>query len=133
MRRNDMNTDWRNVVRHKSPTIILLAAAFLTAGLAGLATFWMALVAWLTTAGTSPLAALFTFAWSGTFVVAAFLTWRRSRLAAPVFLVAMGFLLYLLSFLFPGGQLLLLPLFVVLFLIAFLGYRYLHGAGKPIV
>lgn len=111
--------------------IILLAVAFFAVGLVGVAAFGMALLSWLKTAGTSPFMMLFAFAWSCAFVFAAVLTWRRSRLAAPAFLAAMGLLLYLLSFIFPGGQLLLLPLFVVLFLFAFLGYRYLHRAGEP--
>ena len=115
----------------KPNTIKLLAAAFLAVGLVGFAAFWVALLAWLRTAGTSPLATLFALAWSCAFVGTAVLTWHRSRLAAPVFLVAMGLLLYLLSFLFPGGQLLLLPLFVVIFGLAFLGYQYLHRTGKP--
>jgi hypothetical protein len=106
--------------------IILLAAAFLAAGVAGIAAFSVALVSWLTTTGTSPLAQLFALAWSCTFVLTAVLTWRRSGRAAPAFLAATGLLLLLLSFILPGGQL-LLPLFVVT-LFAFLGYRYLRRA-----
>jgi len=115
----------------RPPGIILLAAAFLAAGVAGIAAFSVALVSWLRTSGTSPLAQLFALAWSCTFVVTAVLTWRRSRRAPPVFLVATGLLLVLLSFIFPGGQLLLLPLFVVTFLFALLGYRYLRRACEP--
>ena len=111
--------------------IILLAAAFLAAGVAGIAAFSVALVSWLTTSGTSPLAQLFALAWSCTFVLTAVLTWRRSGRAAPAFVAATGLLLLLLSFIFPGGQLLLLPLFVVTFLFAFLGYRYLRRACEP--
>jgi hypothetical protein len=115
----------------KPYTIIVLAGVFLVAGLVGIAAFWVAFLSWLRTAGTSPLAQLFALAWSCTFVVTAVLTWRRSRLAAPAFLAAMGLLLFLLSFIFPGGQLLFLPLFIVIFFFAFLGYRYLHRVCKP--
>ena len=88
--------------------IVLLAAAFLAAGLAGIAAFWVATVS--RTPGTSPLAQLLTPAWSCTYVVTGVLTWRRSRPAAPAFLAAMGFLVLLLWFIFPGHQFpLLLP------------------------
>jgi len=115
----------------RPPGIILLAAAFLAAGVAGIAAFSVALVSWLRTSGTSPLAQLFALAWSCTFVVTAVLTWRRSRRARPAFVAATGLLLLLVSFIFPGGQLLLLPLFVVTFLFALLGYRYLRRACEP--
>jgi hypothetical protein len=108
--------------------IILLAAALLAAGLAGIAAFW---AAWPRTSNTSPLAALFALVWSCTYVVTALLTWRRSRLAAPAFLAAMGLLLPLLSFILPGGQVLLLPSFVIIFLLGLLGYRYLSRAYEP--
>jgi hypothetical protein len=107
--------------------IILLAAALLAAGLAGIAAFW---AAWPRTSNTSPLAALFALVWSCTYVVTALLTWRRSRLAAPAFLAAIGLLAFPASFIFPGGQL-FLPSFVVIVLVAFLGYRYLRRACEP--
>jgi hypothetical protein len=107
--------------------IILLAGAFLAAGLAGIAAFW---VAWPRTSNTSPLAALFALVWSCTYVVTAILTWRRSRLAAPAFLAAIGLLMFPASFIFPAGQL-FLPSFVVIVLVAFLGYRYLRRALEP--
>ena len=107
--------------------IILLSGAFLVAGLAGIAAFW---VAWPRTSNTSPLAALFALMWSCTYVVAAILTWRRSRLAAPAFLAAIGLLVFPASFIFPGGQL-FLPSLVVIVLVAFLGYRYLRRAREP--
>ena len=103
--------------------IILLAAALLAAGLAGIAASW---IVWPRTSNTSPLAALLTLVWSCTYVVAALLTWRRSRLAAPAFLAAVGLLLPLFSFIFPGTQILHIPLFVVTSLFALLGYRYLR-------
>lgn len=105
--------------------IILLVAAFLAAGLAGIVGFWLALPR---TPGTSPLAMLFALAWTSMYVVTGVLTWRGSRLAAPAFLAAMAFLLLLLSFIFPERQLLHLSLFLVTFLFAFLGYWYLRIA-----
>ena len=107
---------------------ILLAATFLVAGLAGIAALW---VAWPRTSNTSPLAALFALVWSCTYVVTALLMWRGSRLAAPAFLAAMGLLLTLLSFLFPGGRLVLLPSVVVTSLFGLLGYRFLRRAREP--
>ena len=109
--------------------ITLLAGVFLAAGLAGIAALW---VAWPRTSNTSPLAALFALLWSCTYVVTALLTWRRSRLAAPAFLAAIGILVFPASFLFPGGQL-FLPSFVVIVLVALLGYRYLRRAREPAV
>ena len=103
--------------------IMLLAAALLAAGLAGIAALW---AAWPRTSNTSPLAALFSLAWSCTYIVAGVLTWRRSRFAATVFIGAIGLLMFPLSFLFPGGRLFLLPSFVVIFYFAFFGYRYLR-------
>ena len=108
--------------------IILLAATLLAAGLAGMAAFW---VAWPRTSDTSPRDALFALVWSCTYVVTALLTWRCSRLAAPAFLAAMGLLLPLLSSIFPGGQVLLLPSFAVIVFIGVLGYRYLSRAHEP--
>jgi hypothetical protein len=108
--------------------ITLLAAALLAAGLAGISAFW---AVWPRTSNTSPLAALFALAWSCAYVVTGVLTWRRSRLAAPAFITAVGLLVYLLAFVFPGGQLFLLPSIVVIFFFAFLGYRYLRRASEP--
>ena len=92
----------------------------------GIAAFW---AVWPRTSDTSPLAALCALLWSCTYVVTALLTWRRSRLAAPAFLAAMGLLLPLLWFIFPGGQILLLPSFAGTFLFGLLGYRYLRNAS----
>jgi hypothetical protein len=110
--------------------IVLLAGALLAAGLAGIAAFW---VAWPRTSNTSPLAALLALVWSCTYLGAALLTWRRSRLAAVAFLAAVGLLLPLFWFIFPGGQVLLLPWFVITFLFALLGYRYLRRPRAPAV
>jgi hypothetical protein len=107
--------------------IILLAAALLAAGLAGIAAFW---AAWPRTSNTSPLAALLALVWSCTYLVAALLMWRRSRLAAPAFLAAMGLLLPLFLFMFPGGHVPLLPPFVITLLLALLGYWYLRRARE---
>jgi hypothetical protein len=82
--------------------IILLAGALLVAGLVGIAAFWGVLPR---TSNTSPLAALFLLMWSCTYFVTATLTWRRSRLAPPSFLAAIGLLLFPASFISPGGQL----------------------------
>ena len=101
---------------------ILLAGAFLAAGLVGIVAF---LAAWPRTSNTSPLAAVFALVWSCTYVVTAILTWRRSRLAAFAFLAAIGLLVFPASFIVPGGQL-LLPSFLVITCVAFLGYRYLR-------
>jgi hypothetical protein len=107
--------------------INLLAAALLAAGIAGIAAFW---VMWPRTSNTSPLAALFALVWSCTYVATAILTWRRSHLAARAFPVAMGLLLLLVFSILPGGQVLVLLLFVVIFGFAYVGYRYLHKASK---
>ena len=108
--------------------IVFLTAALLAAGLAGVVFVWSV---WPRTATTSPLAALIALVWSCTYVVTALLTWRRSRFAAPVFLGAVGLLLPLLFFILPGGQVLLLPWFVVTFLFAVVGYRYLRRRPAP--
>jgi len=108
--------------------IILLSAALLAAGLAGVAAFW---AAWPRTSNTSPLAALFFLTWSCAYLVTGVLTWRRSRLAATTFIAAIGLLMFLLSFVFPGGQTGLLPSFAVILLFTVLGYRYLRRACEP--
>jgi hypothetical protein len=107
--------------------IILLAGALLVAGLVGIAAFWRVLPR---TSNTSPLAAVFVLMCSCTYLVTATLTWRRSRLAPLSFLAAIGLLLFPASFIAPGGQL-LVPSFMVIVLVAFLGYRYLGRARQP--
>ena len=106
--------------------IVLLAGALLVAGLVGIAAFWGVLPR---SANTSPLAALFVLMWSCTYFVTATLTWRFSRFAPPSFLAAIGLLLFPASFLFPGGQL-AFPSYLVIVLVAFLGYRYLRKARQ---
>jgi hypothetical protein len=108
--------------------ITLLACVFLIACIAGLAAFW---VAWPRTSDTSPLAALFALVWSCTYAVTAVLTWRRSRFAGFAFLAAIGLLLFPVRFIVPGGQL-FLPAFVVITLVAFLGYRYLRRVREDV-
>ena len=109
--------------------IVLLAAALLAAGLAGIATLW---AAWPRTSNTSPLAALFAVAWSCAYIVAGVLTWRRSRFAAAAFIAAIGLLVFPLSFLVPGvGHVFRLASFVVLSVFTFLGYRYLRKKSEP--
>lgn len=101
---------------------ILLANAFLVAGLAGIVAL---LAVWPRSSNTSPLAALFALLWSCTYIVTAILTWRRSRFAAPAFVAAIGLLLFPARLIVPGGQI-FLPSFVVISLVAFFGYRYLR-------
>jgi hypothetical protein len=106
----------------------LLAAALLAAGLVGLAVCW---ATWPRSAGTSPLAALFSLLWSGTYLAAAILTWRGSRLAPAAFVAAIGLLLPVVFFIFPEGGASLLPVFLVVCLFALLGCRYLGRARQP--
>ena len=73
--------------------------------------------------------ALFSLTWGCTWVVTAVLTWRRSRFAAPVFVAAIGLLLFPARFIVPGGQL-VVPSLVVLTLVAFLGHRYLRRTSE---
>ena len=108
--------------------IMLLAAALLAAGLAGIAVFWGA---WPRTSNTSPLAALFALAWSCAYISAAVLTWRRSQFAGIAFIAAIALLMFPASYIFPGGgQLFRLPSFAVISLFAFLGYRYLREQSE---
>jgi hypothetical protein len=113
----------------KPPGIILLAAALLTAGAAGIAAFWAALPR---TSNTSPLLALFALTWSSAYLAAGLLTWRRSRFAAPAFLAAIGLLLPPLWFIFPGSEVLRFPSFAIIFLVGLVGYRYLNRAYQPV-
>ena len=113
--------------RGKPLGTILLAGAFLAASLAGIVAFW---AAWPRTSNTSPLLALLAFVWSCTCIGTAVLTWRRSRFAGPAFIAAIGLLLFPARFIVPGGQL-FLPSFVVIILVAFLGYQYLHRVREP--
>ena len=100
----------------------LLAGVFLAAGLAGIGASW---AAWPRTSATSPLMALLALTWGCTYSVTAILTWRRSRFAAPIFVAAIGLLLFPARFIVPGGQF-VVPSLVVLTLVAFLGHRYLR-------
>jgi len=74
--------------------------------------------------------ALFALTWGCTYIVTAVLTWRRSRVAASAFVAAIGLLLFPARFIVPGGQL-LLPSFVLLAVVAFLGHRYLRRTSEP--
>ncbi len=105
---------------------VLLAAAFLAASLAGIVVFLAALPR---NSNTSPLLALIALVWSCASIVTAVLTWRRSRFAGPVFIAAIGLLLFPAKFIVPGGQL-FLPSFVVIIPIAFLGYWYLRRVSQ---
>jgi hypothetical protein len=105
---------------------ILLAGAFLAASLAGIVAFWGA---WPRTSNTSPLLALFALVWSCACIVTAVLTWRRSRFAGPALIAAIGLLLFPARYIVPGGEL-FLPSFVVIILVAFLGYGYLRSVSQ---
>lgn len=107
---------------------VLLAAALLAAGLVGMAKFWTLIPR---NSNTSPLAAIFTLAWSCAYIAAGVLTWRRSRFAAPAFVGAIAFLAVLVSFLFPGSQIAILFAIAIISLLAFLGYQYLRRATEP--
>ena len=102
--------------------VILLATALFVAGLVGIAAFW---VAWPRTPNTSPLMALFALLWSAIYIMAAILTWRRSRLAGPALLGGIGLLLLPARYIVPGGEL-FVPSLVVIVLVASVGYRYLR-------
>jgi hypothetical protein len=104
----------------------LLAGVLFVAGLAGIGASW---ATWPRTPATSPLMALFALTWGLTYVVTAILTWRRSRFAAPSFIVAIGLLLFPARLIVPGGQL-VVPSLLVLTLIAFIGHRYLRGTRE---
>jgi hypothetical protein len=73
--------------------------------------------------------ALVALTWGATCVVTAVLTCRRSRYAAPVFVAAIGLLLFPARFLVPGGEL-LVPALVVVTIVAFFGLRYLRRASQ---
>jgi hypothetical protein len=109
--------------------VVLMVGLCLVAGLAGIAGFWLATEA--RTRGTSPLAQLFTMAWSITYILTGVLLWRRSRLVPLVFLVALGFPVVLSRFLVPGGQAFLPSLIVVAF-VGLLGARYLRRRNQQL-
>src|SRR5688572_10188541 len=106
---------------------VLLAGVLVAASLTGIIAVW---AAWPRTSNTSPLLALSAFVWSSACIVTAVLTWRRSRFAGPAFIASIGSLLFPARFMVPGGQL-FLPSFVVIILVAVLGYRYLRWAREP--
>jgi hypothetical protein len=101
---------------------ILLTGVLLTIALGWLVAFWGALPR---TSGTSPLAALYCLMCASTNAVAAVLTWRRSRLAAPAFVAAITLLLFPARYLVPGGEV-FAPSFVVLAAIGLTGVLYLR-------
>jgi hypothetical protein len=107
--------------------VVLMGAVCLAAGLTGIAGFWVATEARVP--GTSPLAQLFTLAWSITYILTSVLVWRRSKLAAPTFLAALGFPVGVSWFIAPDGQF-FLPSLIVTSLVALFGYRYLQREGR---
>lgn len=106
----------------------LLAATLFMAGLVGVAALW---AVWPRTSGTSPLAALFTSAWSCAYLGAGALTWRGSRYAGPTFLAAIALLLPLCSFIVPGNWTLAAPACAGVVALGLLGYRYLRRTLAP--
>lgn len=100
----------------------LFTAALFAVGVAGIAAAW---AAWPRTSSASPLAALFALTWGCTCLTAAALAWRRSRFAAPVFCVAVGFLLFPARYLVPGSQT-FLPSVLLIIPLSFFGFLYLH-------
>jgi hypothetical protein len=117
-------------MRKKPLGIVLLAGALLAVGVAGIVAFLAVLPR---NSNTSPLASLFALLWSCAYLVAAILTWRRSPFAPLSLPAAIGLLLFPASYLFPGGQF-VLPSFLVIALVAALGYRYVrrHVNRSPI-
>ncbi len=105
---------------------ILLAGVFRAAGLAAIVRFSGA---WPKTSDTSPLVALVALVWGCACIVTAVLTWRRSRFAGVAFIAALGLLLFLARYIFPGSQI-FLPSFVAIALVGFLGYRYLRRVSQ---
>ena len=108
---------------------VLFAGVFLAASLAGIVTFW---AAWPRTSDTSPLITLFALVWSCACIVTGVLTWRRSRFAGFAFIAAVGLLLFPARYIVPGDQI-FLPSFVVIIVVAFLGYWYLRRVREPVV
>ena len=104
-----------------------MSAACLTVGVAGVVAFWAATEA--RGPGTSPLAQLFTSALSITYILTSVLMWRRSRFAAPAFLVALGFPVILSWYILPGVPI-SLPTLAVTFLVGLLGFWYLWRVGQ---
>jgi len=102
----------------------MLAAVCLVASVAGFAVAWSA---WPTNAATSPLLTLSALLWSGSYLAAGVFLWRRSRLAGPALLVAVGLLLFPARFVVPSGVL-FVPALLVIVLCAWLGHRYLRAA-----
>ena len=100
----------------------LFTAALVVVGLAGIVVAWGA---WPRTPSTSPLAALFALAWGCSCLTAAVLAWRRSPFAAPLFCVAVAFLLFPARYLVPGSQT-FLPSLVLIVPLAVLGFLFLH-------
>lgn len=108
----------------RSRGTVVLTVFLLAMSLAGAVAVW---AAWPRTTNTSPLAALFAVTWTGVYLLAAILVWRRSPLAPIVFLAAVGLLLFPASFMFPGSQV-LLPSLIVLLPVALFGIRFLRNA-----
>jgi hypothetical protein len=107
--------------------VVVIGAVCLVVGLLGIAGFVVATAG--RAPGTSPLAQLFTSALAITYIVTGVFVWRRSRLAAPAFLVALVFPVFVARNIVPSGEL-LLPSLVAASLAAWLGFRYLWSQGQ---
>jgi hypothetical protein len=112
---------WRMLTRPFS--VVVMAGVCLVVGLLGIAGFLVATAARVP--GTSPLAQMFTSAFAITYIATSVLVWRRSRLAAPAFLVALIFPVVVSRNIVPSGAL-LLPSLLVTSLVAWRGYGYLR-------
>lgn len=103
---------------------LALAVLLLAAGLFGVA---VVASSWPRDANTSPLVALFASAWSCAYLTAGVLAWRGSRFAAVAFIAAIGLLLPVFSFIFPGNTSVAASAGVAIVLcVGLLGYRYLR-------
>src|SRR5262245_24255326 len=107
--------------------VVVMTTVFLVIGLAGIAGFWGATRARMP--GTSPLMQLISAAFSITFIGTSALICLRSRFAAPAFLVALVFPVYVARNIVPSGAL-FLPSLIVAALLAFPGYLYLRREGQ---
>lgn len=103
--------------------IFVMAGVCLVVGLLGIAGFLVATAGRVP--GTSPLAQLFTSALAITYIATAVLMWRRSRFAAPAFLVALVFPVFVARNIVPSGVL-LVPSLMATSLASWLGFRYLR-------
>ncbi len=108
----------------------VLATAMLALGVTGLVACW---AYWPSTPGTSPLAALLSMFWSVTWLSAAVLAFRGSRLAPAAFAGAILLLLPLAFLIMPGAGIALILPFVLTAIVGLAGCRYLRRAPHAAV